>query len=117
MVFRIAITNILEVEIAVEPREPTSGTEHQLGQRGVDVEVILAKDVVRSELPEVHLIEALLKVRNSSAHDEVTDYTHDLVRIVDFVETREERECSQRATDQQICPVRFSSSLKCPALK
>ena len=67
MVFRIAITNILEVEIAVEPREPTSGTEHQLGQRGVDIEVILAKDVVRGELPEVHLIEALLKVRNSLA--------------------------------------------------
>jgi hypothetical protein len=57
----IAIANALEEERAVETDKPTSKTEQHLGERRVDIKVVLVGEVVRSKLSKVDLIEAVGK--------------------------------------------------------
>lgn len=40
MVFRIAITNVLEVELTIEPNEPAGETEKEFCERRVNIKVV-----------------------------------------------------------------------------
>lgn len=53
----IAVANVCEIEFAIESDEPADKAEEELGEWWVDVEVVLAEDVVRGELAKVNLVE------------------------------------------------------------
>jgi hypothetical protein len=40
MIFRVAITNVFEVEMTIEPNEPASETEKEFCERRVDIKVV-----------------------------------------------------------------------------
>ena len=58
MVLRVAVSDVLELELAVEADEPASETEQELCEGRVDVEVVFARDVVCGELAKVYFIES-----------------------------------------------------------
>jgi hypothetical protein len=58
VVVRVRVTDVFKVELAVKADEPSSKSEEHLGERGMDVEVILALDVLGSKFTEMHFIEA-----------------------------------------------------------
>lgn len=55
---RVVVTDIFEGEVAVEPNEPASQSEQQLGEWRVHVEVIFAQDVVGREFAKMNLVKA-----------------------------------------------------------
>ena len=58
MVLGVAVANGLELEVSVKADEPAGQTVEQLREWRVDVEVVLALDVMGRELAEVDFIEA-----------------------------------------------------------
>jgi hypothetical protein len=57
----IGISNGFKVEATIESNEPTSETEKQFCERGMYVEIVLAKNIVSCEFAKVDLIEAMLR--------------------------------------------------------
>ena len=58
MSLRVVVSNVLELEVSVKADEPAGQTVEQLREWRVDVEVVLALDVMRRELAEVDFVEA-----------------------------------------------------------
>lgn len=50
--FNVVLSNLLEVEVAVEPSEPAEESNHEFGEGRVDVHEELALDVLGSEATE-----------------------------------------------------------------
>jgi hypothetical protein len=57
MVFRVAIANGLEFELAIETDKPSSKTEKELRKRRVHIKVVFPKNVVFCEFAEVDFVE------------------------------------------------------------
>lgn len=98
VVFRVAVADVLELELTVEAREPACKTQQHLRERRMYIEIVFALDVVSCELAKVHFIETtgyelVLNVEWSGLAD-----LHDFVRIVDFVET-----CHKGQKGQSSC--------------
>jgi hypothetical protein len=62
MGFRIAITNILEVESTIEPNEPAGETEKEFCERRVDIKVIFACNVEGGEFSEMDFVKSGMKL-------------------------------------------------------
>ena len=58
MVLRVAVSDVLELELAVEADKPACETEEELCERRVDVEVVFSRDVVCCKLSEVYFIKS-----------------------------------------------------------
>lgn len=52
----VLVADVVELEVAVEAREPPAETVQHLRERRMDVEVVLAQDVIRGELGDAHAV-------------------------------------------------------------
>ena len=77
----VAVADGLELEVSVKPDEPAGQTVEQLREWRVDVEVVLALDVMRRELAKVDFVKAGVRSsqyagrgrrENQMVEDEVT---------------------------------------------
>jgi hypothetical protein len=57
MIGRIAVSDVLEWKVSVEPNEPSCKSEKEFGERRMHIEVVLSVDIVRRELAEMDFIE------------------------------------------------------------
>ena len=58
VILRVAVTDVLEVEMAIVTYEPTSETKQHLGKRWVHIEIVFSSEIVRSKLSKVYFVEA-----------------------------------------------------------
>lgn len=58
MVLRVAVPDVLKLEVAIEPDEPAGEPEEEFCEGGVHVEVVFAQDVVRGKFTKVDFVEA-----------------------------------------------------------
>lgn len=86
MILRVAVSNVVELELAIESHEPASEPEEKFGERRVHVKVVLSRDVVGGEFSKVDFIEAYKAVSKKSILMRET-YIHYLVGMIDLVET------------------------------
>lgn len=56
---RVAVTNGRKVKVALKTDEPPRKSEQQLRKWGMDIEVVLATQIVGGELAEMDLVEAI----------------------------------------------------------
>lgn len=105
MVLDVAVSDVVELEPAVETDEPAGETEQELCERWVDVEVVFARDVVGRELSEVHFVESGDMVFRLGAETRrMHMYSHDLVWMVDSEEAQRE---SEERQDRHECHARL----------
>jgi hypothetical protein len=62
MVFRIAITNVFEVELTIEPNEPAGETKKEFCERRVDIKVVFPWNVEGGEFPEMNLVKSSMRL-------------------------------------------------------
>jgi hypothetical protein len=56
---RIAVTDVREVKIALKTNKPSRKSEQQLREWGMDIEVVLATQIVGRELAEMNLVKTV----------------------------------------------------------
>lgn len=59
IISRVAVSNVLEVEVALKTNKPSCKSEQQLRKWGMDVEIVLATEIVCGKLAKMDLIEAV----------------------------------------------------------
>lgn len=68
MVLRVAITDIVELELAIKANKPASESEEKFGKRRVDVEVILSEDVIGSKFTKMNFVESVVGEKAQHGH-------------------------------------------------
>jgi hypothetical protein len=64
MAVGIAISNVVELEVAIEAHKPAGKTEEEFGERWMYIKVIFALDIMGGEFPEMYLVEAEISNQN-----------------------------------------------------
>jgi hypothetical protein len=57
VVGRVAVTDVCEVEVALKSDKPSGKGEQQLSEWRVNVEIVLAPEIIRGEFAKVDLVE------------------------------------------------------------
>lgn len=56
---RVAVADVRKVKVALKTDKPSRKSDQQLGEWGMNVEIVLATQIIRSELSEMDLVKTI----------------------------------------------------------
>ena len=62
MVVRVVVTNILKVELTIEPNEPAGETEKEFCERRMDIKVVFPRNIVGGKFPKVNFVKSGMRL-------------------------------------------------------